>query len=294
MMALKDTDDTGEHQVIDPHLGGFRQSYELWVCHAQLPDVQLSESELTALLTNPQAHHLRTDDHEDTLTSRLDALRALSHLQWQWVLAPSERQSPGKPARFEVRATIQGAHAADVWFRPAARVTGWVRDDTVPVESAARSMTPVDATGWYVTQGPYRGERWVFATGESPEDARAAIDVLVGDEVNNLRHLAADIDSRRAALTLDLEARHRVKWTEPADGWLTAPLQVPASLPEMRLGVDTGTRVIERVELAEPSHRGRAVVAWSASEPERPTWRRLLDDTRTRVSAWASRVHWRR
>lgn len=327
MMALRSVDDTGEHQVIDPTLGGFRQSYELWVCHAQLPDVRLSDAELSALLTYPHACNLRTDDREESLTSRLDAARALSHLQWQWVPAPVERQLAGEPDRYEARATVQGAIAANVWFRPAARVTGWVRDETVPTEGAARAMTPVDAVGWYVTQASYRGERWVFATGESPEGARLAIDELVGDEVNKLRHLVADIDSRRAALSLEqaVQRRPRYQRAEPEDGWVTLPaerlevagLTLPTGELPVVFGDPRGAQRLEpldergaewsakrgQVVVEAPASQaavdsgpptGRAVVAWNASGPEQAGWRRLLTDTRERVTAWVSRIHWRR
>lgn len=292
MLALRDVDDTGEHQVIDPALGGFRQSYELWVCHAQLPAVELSEHELASLLTGTHPDWRVTEDGRETLTQRLASMRALSHLQWRWVAAPPERQVAGAPERYEARATIQGAHAADVWFRPPARVAGWVRDDTVPREGTTRQLTPVDAIGWYAGRAAYRGERWVFATGESPELARGAIDALVRDEVNKLRHLVADIDSRAAARTVQLEAQSRVPraLTVATPDGVFHP--VSPSDPETRVGrvlVDAPVDW-EWLQFARPA-RGQAVVAWAHSEPERVGWRALLDGTRTRVSAWVSRLH---
>lgn len=307
MLALK-TDDTGEHQVIDPHaqpidpeLGGFRQAYELWVCHAQLPVVELTEHEWRLTQAHPLGELLG-------LRPRVDRLRELSHLTWHWVEAPPERQFQGdRYPRLEVRTSV----ANGVWFRPAHRVAGWVRDDSVPAETPVRTMAPVDNIGWYVTREAYRGERWLFATGDTPDLARQAIDQLVEAEVDLWRHVVAAVDTAQATLTTELPRQARDRG--PEDGWLpetgrvvvTDLLEVQPGtrdpLDVERVGVTHDTGVIERAEPASGPYAelvrtptGRAVVAWSASEPGRAGWRRLLADTRERVVAWVSRVQWRR
>lgn len=268
MLALR-TDDTGEHQVIAPELGGFRQAFELWVCHAQLPEVGLTPEERRLTSVRPLAEL-------PGLRPRVDRLRELSHLTWHWALAPAERQFEGdRYERYEARLTVTDG----VWLRPAHRVAGWVQDD------GERAMTPVDVIGFYATQQAYRGEVWRFATGDTPDLARQGIDRVLAGVVDEWRHTVAAIDAAQAELTMRLPRARRDR--APEDGWrLAAPADPP-------------TELLEAVELSagpgalEPA-AGRAVVAWRAVEAERAGWRRQLDDTRARVTAWTSRLHWRR
>lgn len=262
-------DDTGEHPVVPGEAGGFRQSFELWVCHAQLPAVELTEQERLLLAR-------RRLDELPGLRPRVDRLRQLSHLTWHWAPAPPERQFEGdRYERHEARLSVTDG----VWLRPAHRVAGWVPD------GSERQMTPVDVIGFYATSDPYRGEVWHFATGDTPDLARQAVDRLLEARVDEWRHAVAAVDAAQAALTVALPRARRDR--APEDGWrLAAPADPP-------------TELLEAVELSagpgalEPA-AGRAVVAWRAVEAERAGWRRLLDGTRARVTAWTSRLHWPR
>lgn len=278
-------DDTGEQPAVAGDVGGFRQAFELWVCHAQLPAVELTERERQVLATRPLAEL-------PGLRPRVDRLRQLSHLTWHWAAAPPERQFTGdRYERLEARLTVTDG----VWLRPAHRVAGWVRDD------GGDGYVPVDVIGFYATSAAYRGERWRFATGDTPDLARQGIDKVLEAEVDAWRQVVATVDAAQAALTVELPRASRQR--EPEDGWIHPPLPehspaawvgpvVPADPPTELLDaieLGAGPGAVERVEPA----RGQAVVAWRA-EPERAGWRRLLDHTRARVTAWVSRLDWRR
>jgi hypothetical protein len=297
-MALTN-DDTGEHQAIAIELGGFRQAFELWVCHVQLPAVELTERERQVLATRPLGEL-------PGLRPRVDRLRELSHLTWHWVEAPPARQFEGdRYQRLEARLSVTDG----VWLRPAHRVAGWVPD------GGERAMTPVDVIGFYATRQAYRGELWEFATGDTPDLARQAVDELLTQRVDEWRRVVATVDAAQAALTVELPRSRRD--TPPADGWSDHGVWFWSAEDLVReqaaewareAAADRDARVVKRVteleaetsELRFPFPGGlpttgcAAVVAWRAGQDERPGWRRLLDQARTGVTAWVSRLHWRR